>query len=659
MGPQSLKRYFLKSFGSLLFCSGLLVATGRGQPSPSPGEAQLSGPQLIAPEAVPQVTPTPAERLQKASPKSRQNPAKGPIAAKTPIAAKAPVPLSERDPFLSELGLILGASADPLEVHLCFAAKTDLTNIQIGQGAALSEALALRAGYRPLFISHGAQPEPNQFNVVVGTVDELRDFIPDQDAKLVTKSYLAIKRIAGQSNGFILVVAGRQPEDIDSSVLSLGFVRVRMPDKSSALIREVILPDAPPFFRQDPLEANKTLSFAELQQSGAELRSLPTGGLAMDLFFPGYFEIAGEAPVTINLHYLLRAHTFRSSGALVVRMNGHEIDAHQSSSAVSAKGGNAASYVFPLRLFAYGHNVLEITTADTGDNNALRIYSDSEIVLPKVSLGPKLPDLLLETRTFYPFIGQPGGADLALLLAGRNDETIHAAWILLARLAQSSNTFFYAMQLSFDQYEARRHVLVVGTYDHLPPAFRVTAEMRAFDQAHLNIPLAQLNSVSSGTNLKKLIEELLDKGKKRVAELSKGTVGAKAVSGDLIDRDFGIIATAPPSAIGRGWTLIVTAFSEATLLRRVKSLVQPPFWKQVRGDIDRWSEEPSSFEAHVPGEAHEAERNPLVELPLGERLSFRLWAAIVAVSLLLFTMLTSKILAKLGQPRPSRGGPRK
>ena len=645
---------FLRFCGTMLLgAASLSVATAWGQVETPASAGSPSGPRLVDPVS-PQITPTPADR-SKPLPKSRQA-----APTRSPIVVKPAVPLSQRDPYLSELGTILSASQDPLEVHLCFAAKSELTNIQIGQGAALSEALALRAGYRPLFVSHGPEPEPNKFNVVIGTVDQLRNFIPDQEAKLVQKGYLSIQRIPGQSNGFVLVVAGRQPEDIDSSVLSLGFVRVQLPDKSSVSIRDVILPDAPPFFRQDPLEANKTITFGQLQQSGAELSSLPTGGLALTMFFPGYYDIAGDSPVTINLHYSLRAHTFRSSGSLVVRINGNEVSPHQSSPTVSAKGGNEISYTFPLRLFQYGKNVLEITTGDTtsetSETNNLRIFSDSDLTLPKILIGPKLPDLRLETRTFYPFIGQPNGADLALLLAGRNDETIHAAWTLLARLAQSANTFFYAMQLSFDQYEARRNVLVVGTYANLPPAFRVMAEMRAFDQAHLNVPLAQLNSVSSGTNLKKLIEKLLDQRKKRAAELSKATESANVSGVALVDREFGVIATAPPAAIGRGWTLVVTAFTEQSLLRRVRSLVQPPFWNQIRGDIDRWGEEPASFEAHVPGEAHEAERNPLVELPLGERLSFRLWVAIVVFSLLVFVILTSKILAKLDQRRISGPG---
>jgi hypothetical protein len=175
---------FLKFFVRILLGASLSAATAWGQMETPATGGLPSGPRLVDPGAA-QVTPTPSDR-SKPSQRSRQvAPTRGPTAGK-PL----PLPLSERDPYLSELGTILGASQDPLEVHLCFAVKAELTNIQIGQGAALSEALALRAGYRPLFVSHGTEVEPNKFNVVVGTVDQLRNFIPDQEAKIIQKGYL-------------------------------------------------------------------------------------------------------------------------------------------------------------------------------------------------------------------------------------------------------------------------------------------------------------------------------------------------------------------------------------------------------------------------------------------------------------------------------------
>ncbi len=454
-------------------------------------------------------------------------------------------------------------------------------------------------------------------------------------------------------NDFVLLVTGHTPEDVDTTILSLGFVRSRFPDDPSAAIRQVVLPTTPMFLRQSPLEANKKLTFSELQERGATVKPLSTGGVSLDLFFPGYFRTDSDAPVTINLHYILQGRTFHSSGSIAIRLNDREISANQSAPHLSATGGAECSLAFPLRMFQHGRNLLEITTSDppsaTGVNDDLRVFSDSELVMPKIETGPKLPDLRLVSQTFYPFIGQPDGSDLAVLLAERNQENINAAWTLLSRLAQSANTLLYAAQLTFDKYDLRRHILVVGTYDHLPPAFGSIVALRAFDQSHVNVPLAELDSLSSGTNLKQLIERWLDQRRQRAEEFNEKVRAANLPQVSMADRDFGVLATAPPPSAGRGWSLVVTGFTSENLLRRVQSLVEDPFWKQIRGDIDRWKDLPASFQARVPGEARKNAAAALVELPLGERISFRVWVGVVAATLLVFVIITSRLLGKFDQ----------
>ena len=304
-------------------------------------------------------------------------------------------------------------------------------------------------------------------------------------------------------------------------------------------------------------------------------------------------------------------------------------------------------------MFEHGRNLLEVTTNDapsaSGSNDSLRVYGDSELAMPKLETGTKLPDLRVVRQTFYPFIGQPDGADLAVLLTERDQETINSTWTLLSRLAQSANTLFYAAQITFSKYDLRRHILVVGNYDHLPSLFRGIVDLRAFDEAHVNIPLAQLDSLSSGTNLKQLIERALDQRRVREEELSEMARSANLPQVGLADRDFGVLATAPPVSSAEGWSLVVTAFTSQNVLRRVQSLVQEPFWSQVKGDIDRWKDLPDSFQARVPGEGGAKTGPSLVELPLGERIDFRVWVGVVTGMLLLFVTVTVRLLGKFDQ----------
>jgi hypothetical protein len=629
--------------------------------SPS-ARAQLFTPPASSPPAneapaneAPLAAPTARRGSSLVRPKSSSRPVP-PTPSPSPSPKKGPpVPLTDRAPLLSDLEAILSASDKPLAVHLWFSDSAQLGEIQIAQGAAVTQALALRSGYRPLLSSYGSALAPDQFNVIIGTLDQVGGFISPDEAKKVTKGYVAIGRLpnAVRKDLFVLLITGRTPEDVDRAILSLGFVRVRFPDAPSASIREVILPLTPMFIRQSPLEANKALAFSELQERGAPVKSLPTGGVSLDLFFPGYFRNDSDLPVTINLHYLLQVRTFRASSSIVVRINNREIAVNQSAPSPSAAGGTECSLSFPVRLLEYGRNLMEITMSGsspgTGGSDDLHIFSDSELVTPKLETGPKLPDLRLESRTFFPFIGQPDGSDLAVLLTDRDEETINASWTLLARLAQSANTLFYAAQLTVDKYDLRRNVLVVGTYDHLPNAFRGIVAMSAFDQAHVNVPLAELDSLSSGTNLKQLIERALNQRKEREEALNLKVKLAKEAQATVSDRDFGVLATAPPRSTGQGWSMVVTAFLSGNLLERLQSLVTEPFWKQIRGDIVRWKVSDYSFQARVPGEAQENGPATLVELPLGERLDFRVWVGAVAGTLILFVLISSRVMKKFDQ----------
>ena len=69
----------------------------------------------------------------------------------------------------------------------------------------------------------------------------------------------------------------------------------------------------------------------------------------------------------------------------------------------------------------------------------------------------------------------------------------------------------------------------------------------------------------------------------------------------------------------------------------------------MKGDIDRWKEAPDSFQARVPGEGGAKTGPSLVELPLGERVDFRVWVGLVAGMLILFVTVTVRLLGKFDQ----------
>jgi hypothetical protein len=630
----------LVGFAAVTGWLGLSFATGQLYAPESPG---LTAETPAIRQPIPP-TPLPTRNLHRPGPKSEASPRLR--------TANPAVPNSDsRGPYLSQLGTILSGSAKPLLVHLCFAGQKEIGSVQLAQGASIAEALALWASYRPVLVSVGSGIQADQFNVLIGTVNECRNYLSPQEADQTTHGLLSIRRISQAEDGYLLLVLGRAPEDIDGAVLSLGLVRVQFPNNAYALIDQVILPSAPPFFRQEPLRPDVEETFEELKADGALFTASAGGGVSSQLFFPGYVRIDKDAQAILRVHFSVRSRTFRSSDLVVAKLNGQDLGHPQIGT--SSNEGSQAEFKFSVQQFQPGLNLLTIGSPGSqnrGQNNQdLRVYSDSSLELPKLPTDPKLPDLRLETRTFYPFIGQPDGSNLAVVLADHDAATIEAAFTLLARLAQSANTFFYAAQLTWGDPDPGRHALIVGSYLHLPRYAQKLVALEAFEQAHINTPLADLEDAASGTNLKQLIAHFLRQDDQVTAGSQAEEKPSSPSQTGVAEYEEGVMVSSPPALAGQGWKLVVTGFGKDAPLPQVKNLVQPAFWNQIRGDIVRWGNLPSTLQAHVPGEASANGVNLMVEFPLGEQVDFRVWIGLVAALLILFVILTGWMLGKMDQ----------
>ena len=547
--------------------------------------------------------------------------------------------IPEGELVLSGLGQIFAADTRPLELHLCFAGSGELDDMQIARGAAVSQAIALRAGYRPVYVSYGVRPVANKFNILVGTVTELGNQLSESDAKKIQHGYLGLRRF-GPSNSYLLIVSGRTSQDLDSAVVSLGLVRETLPKTAGASIKEVILPAAAPFYRRSPLESDNISTFGELQKNGAEVAAIPTGGLTIDLFLPAYLQTESEALAKLDIYYEMPVQAFRASSGMKVTLNGKPLtlSAPQRANA----GGMEVTVNFPVNMMLPGRNTLAIT-----GSNGLQVQADSTLSLPIMEGEVKLPDLRITTRTFFPFVGQPDGSELAVVLANRSPEVIQSAWTFLARLAQSANTFFYAAQFTFEQPDVHRHVVVVGTRDTLPVTYRNMVNADVFEPAYVPILENPADKAASGVNLKQYIQSRVHP-KSAIPEnvVEKVKPGVKAA--DV----YGYLVSHPPLAETSGWILVLSSTGDGkVLLDRTKRLITREYWDQVEGDSVRWETEPASLEAHIPGTIRPQAVMDLgtVEFLFGGELSFSNWVMLVVGMLLFWVMLSVMLLKKFDQ----------
>jgi len=564
---------------------------------------------------------------------------------KTSPAAPAPAPATDRELFLSDLDAQLSASAAPLSVHLCFAGLKGLTELEVAQGAVIVQALALRAGNVPLHVTYGPQLSAVRCNVLIGTVEQAKDFLPAEDLKRVQRCILGLRRLPGRADSLLLVVAGKTPEAITDAVMSLTFVRSPLPEAPTALIREVTLPDQAEFVRQPPLESGAAFTLGLLMERGAPARPLPTGGVMMTLFFPGYLAPSGGA-AKLTAHFQSRAQGFRGNSNLVVRLNGREVATVKRGEMKSSPlGGNEATVTFPVESFTHGANTLEIVP-DTPHEN-FQVFADSTLQLPRVEQPAALPDLRNTTSSLFPFVGQPDGSELAIALADTNPETIQSAWILLARLAQGAQTVLYAADLSFGTPREGRHALVIGPYPQLAADVQVRMPFAVFDTvAALEAGAAKLEQ-KQGKNLKELIDEALHGPRHEAKTPTPSPDAPSAKSGATNAKEFGYLGCLAPPKSGTHWTLVLTAFTPELLLARTQKLVQAGWWERIEGDVVRWTEEPPIFQSNVPVLRHlAAPQRTYVEMPLGERIDVRVWMALVGVGLAAFCAATVRVLNK-------------
>jgi len=542
-----------------------------------------------------------------------------------------------------------------LPVHLCFPGTQVLNQLQLAQGAAVAQALALRCGYDPIVITHGNQVRPEAFNVMLGTMTELQAYLLPSEARQVNYSFLALRRLVG-AQGYLLIVTGVDINAVSDGILALGFARQSLPESNTAAIREVIVPDNPPFIRREPLQAASSYTLLQLEETNNPISLGPDGGLIVDVFLPGYVSVVPDVNVEIRVHFAQRARAFAGGNAIVLKVNDREIARSKPSEVVASPlGGNEVLFSIPMQSFDPGRNLLHFTNAAAADQEGFRlgpddlqIFADTTIMMPQVTDPVVLPDLRVTSRTFFPFIGQPDGSQITILLTDMSQNTINSAWTFMARMAQMANTFFYAADIGTEIIDPSRDVVVIGRYSGIPSGIQRLIQLSAFDYQSLSEEDLSLNETVRGVNLRIFLQDNWQRMKSGGVDQSMEDPESPAVPGSSSAQNFLYLTCIPPDQERTRWTLILTAFGGATLEERTAMLVQEDVWSRLRGTIARLGDKPGTLQTFVPSEAKFIDQTyDFVEMPLGQRIDLRFWFIASGISLLLLIILTVKLLSKI------------
>ncbi len=248
-------------------------------------------------------------------------------------------------------------------------------------------------------------------------------------------------------------------------------------------------------------------------------------------------------------------------------------------------------------------------------------------------------------------MGQPDGSEISFLLTDNREETVCAAWMMIAKLSQVSNTFLYGAEVSFTYANPDRHLIVIGSQSRIPTTLRERIPEASFSElgsskddeeyyAQEEREPTAIERFFSGLRdefVKIQVNEPAEEGESPgdSGERTSGSIGPRAV------------LTSFPSPGGEGrWVLVVTARNDELLLERVRQLVRLPYWSQISGFLFSWNDTPNSVRDFQPEQTFSevSFRDTIVPVPLGYGVSLRIWYMFAAVVFLVFVLMTLLVL---------------
>ncbi|SDI22371.1 cellulose biosynthesis cyclic di-GMP-binding regulatory protein BcsB [Paraburkholderia phenazinium] len=379
-------------------------------------------------------------------------------------------------------------SARPLDI--VNAAHPD-SDPQLASGGLLAQGIALRLRYldpalRVLDAQRGAGEGmlpgftlaslAGADVLLIGTRDALRGELDPQIAERIQSGFLGIYPKPGDARHFVLVVSGRDDSEVNRAARAFAHRELRLPHRDEMLIRELDESAMPAW------SANRTVSGTAphtFRQLGLTSRTLGPGEHAdMEIRLPADIYAPEDARVNLDMNFTEGA-KMREDSVLNIFLNGRfeqVIALDQQQGAVMRR----YRVTIPLRDFKPGANTLSLRPVlvplvtdrcalRSAGNLVLTVFDDSTLTLPPASHFTTLPDLKRLADSGFPYTVQPDGAVLAVRVASHDNDTIAAAWTLLARLAQTQMAPLTDAQVTYGEPAPGRDTILIGAAAALPP----------------------------------------------------------------------------------------------------------------------------------------------------------------------------------------------
>jgi hypothetical protein len=501
---------------------------------------------------------------------------------------------------------------DPYRVTI-LTADSMLGEGELATGTVVSQALAGMLRYRPLKVAHGTARttllEPDEVPVgrvalldnslhgdavLLGTAEELGAYLPPRIAAEIDGPYIGVTHHVADSSRMVLVVSGRNQDEIASAATALALSANALPDAPSMTVRQLELPQLPRYAHANAISAAQRYAFSAFGQQTVTMGSSGPDRTEFDLWVPPDLFMPADSTLELHLHMAYGAGADPTS-VVNVELNGRFASAIRM---VSPDGGVFRDYVIyiPAGWLQPGRNTVRFRTymmpASEGDvcftpsDKALLVslFDDSWLMLSDARHHVELPDLRLFALTGFPNSTPVDGGESHLRVVGRDGDTAGAAWTIAGKLTQLTGVPPWRTTVGPGPAEDGRHEIVVGAIDALPGDRRNAAPV-AFGPNGLIKP--EVLSMPEGTPDAASVRNFFRAGR-GLAEQQAPVLALAAVgySAQADGRSF-LLQFESPAEPGTLISLL-TAQTPQALRMGTDRLVEHDMWGSLAGDIAGW-----------------------------------------------------------------------
>ena len=485
----------------------------------------------------------------------------------------------------------------PYEFNIVLPGARPMTDLHLAYGSMVAQGVALALNNQPFIVRVSNGLRAGMDNFVVGTMNELSAYLTATEVGAMNGGFLAIRPMPNDPTRVMVILSGRNDQEVGQTAQAFGLVNFPLPESQFASIEKTTLPSAPPYVRNAPLELPGIYTFRQLHFASRTIRGWNTGSFPLEIYMPGDISRDDTSNAELRLNFSYGA-AMRKDSTFNVFING------QFQTVIRLDNPRGAVHhghrlFLPMKAFQPGRNFLELTPAMVPlfsdqclilqDNNLLfTLYDDSEFVFPRALRRARLPSLGLFSQTAYPYISVPDGFEAAVCVAGRDEETVCAAWTVLGKMAQVSGALLSRAEVGFKLSRSRKSLLVIGPRDQLPAEVLEKAPVSPLETGRIRyLVSASPKPVKSATTG---VEEFLQKLRGAPVGLAEPDPPAVAELNLTAELEEATVAVQFESPFHAGFPVtVITAGDSKRLLEGAYALQNRRVWDSLRGDLAVWS----------------------------------------------------------------------